>query len=130
MGKGDEVKMKFLSFRQFLECFLNAQVFFLQGLDDEAVVDRPLHQVGTDVGVALRLEDPVVAFDALHAAHLRDATQQHLVHLVLKLHDDDVAGRVVLLQVLDLVVGHHHTFINNNGAFADGLHLLHDVGAE
>ena len=73
MGKGDEVKMKSLSFRQFLECLLNAQVFFLQGLDDEAVVDGPLHQVGSDVGVALGHEDPVVAFHTLHATHLWDA---------------------------------------------------------
>ena len=120
----------FLSLRQLLERFLNAQVFLLQGLDDEVVVYRPLHQVGADVGVALRLENPVVAFDALHTAHLWDAVEHGLVDLALELHDDHVACGVVLFQVLDLVVGHHHTFINNNGALADGFHLLHDVGGE
>ena len=62
-------------FRQFLERLLNTQILLLQGLDNEAAVHRPFHQVGADVGVALWLEDPVVAFHALHLAHLRDATQ-------------------------------------------------------
>ena len=64
-----------LLFRQFLERFLNAQVFLLQSLDDEAFLHRPPHQVGADVSVVLWLENPVVALHALHATHLRDAVE-------------------------------------------------------
>ena len=41
------------------------------------------------------------------------------------------AGSVAeVLEVLDLIVGDHNTFINNYGAFTDSFDLLHDVGGE
>lgn len=118
----------FLSFGQFLERFLDAQVFFLKGLDDDAVIDGPFHEVGADVDVAFGFEDPVVVLDALHLAHLRNAEQLALVDLILELHDNNVVGCVCLFEVFDLVIGNHHTFINNDGALADGFHFLHDMG--
>ncbi len=125
MGKDDA-----LSLRQLLESLFNAQVFLLQSLDDETIVHRPLHQIGADVGVALRLENPMVAFHALYSAYLWDALQEGFVHFGLELNHDHIVGGIILFQVFDLVVGDHHTFINNNGTFADSFHLLHNVGGE
>ena len=68
---------------------------------------------------------------SLCATYLWDVAKLVFADFDFELHNDDIAGRVLLLKVFDFVVGHHHTlYYINNGAFADGFHLLHDVGAE
>ena len=65
------LKMKSLSFCQFLERLLNALF---------AVRDIPV-----------------------------DVAKLVFADFDFELHNDDIAGRVLLLKVFDFVVGHHHT---------------------
>ena len=46
---------------------------------------------------------------SLCATYLWDVAKLVFADFDFELHNDDIAGRVLLLKVFDFVVGHHHT---------------------
>jgi len=96
----------------------------------QVIVHREPEHRGADVTGHVVLQQPEAVLLAVHVEHTTDVLQHIRRHGLVEFHLQQHALLWAAAQRTGLVVRHQFPTIDDDHTVADGLHLLHDVGAQ